>query len=93
MAKIDVSDSNALKAAVGKYLDEYQGELVCALQLWYQGLGGQGVPNPGQVERSRTLSQIRPAGPTSATCVTRGLACKRPLNAPPGLRQLTPREI
>jgi len=49
MAKIDVSDSNALKAAVGKYLDEYQGELVCALQLWYQGLGGQGVPNPGQV--------------------------------------------
>jgi hypothetical protein len=45
MARVDVSDQNALKAATDKYLDEYPGELICALQLWYEGLGGQGVPN------------------------------------------------
>ena len=49
MAKIDVSDPKALIAAVESYLTDYQGELISALQLWYQGLGGQGVPNPGKV--------------------------------------------
>jgi len=46
MAKIDVSDPKALKAAVGKYMSEFPGDLICALQLWYEGLGGQGVPTP-----------------------------------------------
>ena len=46
MSRIDVSDPKALKAAVEKYLSEFQGGLICVLQLWYQGLGGQGVPNP-----------------------------------------------
>ena len=49
MAKIDVSDSKALKAAVEAYLGEYPGEIVCTLQLWYQGLGGEGAPNPGKI--------------------------------------------
>ena len=49
MAKIDVLDPNALKEAVDKYFADYPGELICALQLWYEGLGGQGVPNPGQI--------------------------------------------
>ena len=49
MAKIDVSDPKALKAAVGKYLGEFPGELICALQLWYEGLGGQGVPNAAEM--------------------------------------------
>ena len=49
MAKIDVSDPNALKAAVGKYLDNFPGELICALQVWYRGLGGQGVPNAAEM--------------------------------------------
>ena len=49
MARIDVSDPKALEAAVGKYLGEFQGVLICALQLWYQGLGGQGVPNPPEM--------------------------------------------
>jgi len=50
MAKIDVSDPKATLSAVGKLLAEYQGELICALQLWYQGLDGQGVPNACQFE-------------------------------------------
>ena len=49
MAKIDVSDPKALKAAVEKYLGELPSNLICALQLWYQGLGGQGVPNAAEM--------------------------------------------
>ena len=49
MAKIDVSDSAALKAAVEKYLGEFPGDLICALQLWYEGLGGQGVPDASEM--------------------------------------------
>jgi hypothetical protein len=49
MAKIDVLDTKALKTAVGQFLGEFPGELICALQLWYQGLGGQGVPNAAEM--------------------------------------------
>jgi len=49
MAKIDVSDPKALKAAVEKYFSEFPGDLICALQLWYEGLGGQGVPNAAEM--------------------------------------------
>jgi len=49
MAKIDVSDPIALKAAVEEFLGDFPGDLTCALQLWYQGLGGQGVPNAAEM--------------------------------------------
>ena len=49
MARIDVSDPKALKAAIDKYLAEFPGDLICALQLWYEGLGGQGVPNAAEM--------------------------------------------
>ena len=49
MTKIDVSDPKALKAAVEKYLGKFPGDLICALQLWYEGLGGQGVPTPAEM--------------------------------------------
>ena len=49
MAKTDVSDPKALKEAVGKYLGAFPGDLICALQLWYEGLGGQGVPNAAEM--------------------------------------------
>ena len=49
MARIDVSDPKALKTAVGKYLSDFPGDLICALQLWYEGLGGQGVPTPEEL--------------------------------------------
>ena len=48
MAIIDVSDPKALGAAVEKYLGEFPGDLICSLQLWYEGLGGQGVPRPAE---------------------------------------------
>ena len=49
MAKTDVSDPKALKAAVEVYLGAFPGDLICALQLWYEGLGGQGVPNTAEM--------------------------------------------
>lgn len=45
MAKNDVSDPKMLGAAVEKYLVDFPGDLICALQLWYEGLGGQGAPD------------------------------------------------
>jgi len=45
MVRCSVTDPNALRPAVDKYFNEFPGELICALQLWYEGLGGQGVPN------------------------------------------------
>ena len=49
MTRIDVSDPKSLRAAVDKYLADFPGELICALQLWYEGLGGQGVPNASEM--------------------------------------------
>ena len=49
MARIDVLNPKALKTAVEEYLGNFPGELICALQLWYEGLGGQGVPNAAQM--------------------------------------------
>ena len=49
MAKIDISDPKVLGAAVEKYLGDFPGNLICALQLWYEGLGGQGVPNTAEM--------------------------------------------
>ena len=50
MARIDVLDPVTLKAAVDEYLNKFPGEIVFALLLWYQGLGGQGVPNAAEME-------------------------------------------
>jgi len=49
MANIDVLDPKALKTAVEKYFSGFPGDLICALQLWYEGLGGQGVPNAAEM--------------------------------------------
>ena len=49
MAKIDVSDPKALGAAAEKYLGDFPGGLICALQLWYEGLGGQGAPDAAEI--------------------------------------------
>ena len=49
MVRIDVSDPKALNDSVEKYLGEFPGDLICGLQLWYEGLGGQGVPNKAEM--------------------------------------------
>jgi len=49
MQRCCVTNPNALRAAVDKYFNTFPGELICALQLWYEGLGGQGVPNAAEM--------------------------------------------
>jgi hypothetical protein len=50
MARVDTSDARELKTAVEKYLTEFPGDIICARQLWYEGLGGQGAAGPFDVE-------------------------------------------
>ncbi|MDR0861930.1 MAG: hypothetical protein LBN30_04030 [Oscillospiraceae bacterium] len=45
MAKVNTQNASELKAAVEKYLAEFPGDLICARQLWYEGLGGEGAAN------------------------------------------------
>jgi hypothetical protein len=49
MAKVDTGNVTALREAVGKYLAQFPGDLICARQLWYEGLGGQGAAKPDEV--------------------------------------------
>ena len=49
MAKFDVSDTKALQTAVENYLNGLAANLICALQIWYEGLGGQGVPDAAEM--------------------------------------------
>jgi len=44
--KVSTSNAQELKNAMSAWLKEFPGDLICALQIWYEGLGGCGVPNP-----------------------------------------------
>ena len=55
MANFNVSDSvlgaaNEVREMTDKYLGDFPGDLVCALQLWYEGFGGKGVPTKVETE-------------------------------------------
>ena len=49
MATVNIGSAAELNAAVKAWLDDFPGELICARQLWYEGLGGQGPAKPEQV--------------------------------------------
>ena len=49
MTRVDIGDVPALRGAVGEYLANFPGDLICARQLWYEGLGGQGTANSEEV--------------------------------------------
>lgn len=49
MRNIDPIDTKALAERVEVWLEEYPGDLICARQLWYEGLEGEGVPEPSLV--------------------------------------------
>ncbi|MDR3309894.1 MAG: hypothetical protein LBS90_00915 [Oscillospiraceae bacterium] len=46
---VNTANAPELAAAVKKYLGAFPGDLICARQLWYEGLDGQGAANPEQV--------------------------------------------
>ena len=37
------------KTAFAKYIDSFPGDLICARQVWYEGLSGHGIANPETV--------------------------------------------
>ena len=49
MGRCCVTNPNDLRASVDKYFAGFHGDIICALQLWYEGLGGQGVPNASEM--------------------------------------------
>ena len=50
MSTITTSNTGELLIAMRRYLDEFPGDTICALQLWYEGLGGCGVPTSKDME-------------------------------------------
>ncbi|MDR1590297.1 MAG: hypothetical protein LBS51_08935 [Oscillospiraceae bacterium] len=49
MARVDTGNAPQLDRAVAEYLSGFPGDLICARQIWYEGLGGQGVAKPEDV--------------------------------------------
>jgi hypothetical protein len=44
MSKISTGDTEKLPGAVAQYLAQFLGDTICVRQIWYEGLGGSGVP-------------------------------------------------
>jgi hypothetical protein len=65
MATVNVNSAKDVKAAVEKYLGSFPGSVICARQLWYEGLGGQGIAKAPEVETIEAAIAATP-GWTSA---------------------------
>lgn len=50
MSKVSTDNKAQLQSAMQRYLDAFPGDTICALQVWYEGLGGCGVPNSQEME-------------------------------------------
>jgi hypothetical protein len=48
-SNVSTGNTKELTSAMTKWLKEFPGELICARQIWYEGLGGCGVPNPADM--------------------------------------------
>jgi hypothetical protein len=45
----DTKRAGKLSSAITRWLKDFPGEMTCALQIWYEGLGGMGTPNPAEI--------------------------------------------
>ncbi len=45
----NIENENDYSPAVMNWLDAFPGDLTCALQIWYEGLGGMGTPSPAEI--------------------------------------------
>ncbi|MDR2501885.1 MAG: hypothetical protein LBC78_01395 [Oscillospiraceae bacterium] len=61
MANMNMSSQSSLKSGVDKYLSEFPGKLICARQLWYEGLGGQGTLSPDELAAVETAIESNPS--------------------------------
>jgi hypothetical protein len=59
-------NTKELTAAIKRYLNTFPGDTICARQIWYEGLGGHGVPNPMDMDAMHavlnSLSDWKPVG-------------------------------
>jgi hypothetical protein len=46
-------EAGGLRASVARFLAAFPGDTICLRQLWYEGLSGQGVPEPARMEEMR----------------------------------------
>jgi len=49
MARVQTSNEQGLRPAMLNWLSAYPGDTVCALQVWYEGFEGCGVPTPEDI--------------------------------------------
>lgn len=50
MPRFSTENREALASAMTDYLNDFPGETICALQIWYECLGAYGVPTPSDME-------------------------------------------
>lgn len=50
MPKIHTCNIEKLTADVKTYLDQFPGDTICPLQVWYEGLEAYGTPSPEDLE-------------------------------------------
>ena len=45
----DAERAGDLSSRITSWLDDFLGDAICALQIWYEGLGGMGTPDPAKI--------------------------------------------
>ncbi len=50
MPKYSTANVEELTRDIQRWLDQFPGDIVCARQIWYEGLNAYGVPNPYDME-------------------------------------------
>ncbi|MDR1622075.1 MAG: hypothetical protein LBS00_06855 [Synergistaceae bacterium] len=55
MPEFDAGSPALFQEMLKRYLDDYPGDVVCPLQAWYEGLGGQGTPDEADMKAMRTV--------------------------------------
>jgi hypothetical protein len=46
MPRFSTGDTALLERRIASYLDDFPSDVICPLQIWYEGLGAYGVPEP-----------------------------------------------
>ena len=49
MSSAITANLSQLRNEITRYLEAFPGDTICARQIWYEGLGGCGVPNPADM--------------------------------------------
>lgn len=45
----NINRAEEFSSAIPSWLNDFPGDVTCALQIWYEGLGGMGTPNPAEI--------------------------------------------